>query len=292
MRFMKIFLCVALIFFAAIMNGCGSSNEEAADDANKSAPPAADQAPPQEEPAPAPVDVNATAVDALSEDNHWIKDRNSGAYLWNPEPQDGESVTWSGDVVREGNNLYAQGRGTLTWYKDGQIIQTDEGTFERGKHHGQFRHTFPSGNVIYSNWNHGEEIAEPHLDYSDRRTYSDTPDNVADARRAFINYHRAITDGNYRAAYETLSIAQRQRRGDYNSFVNGFANTLSSEVSDIDLVYADGDSCTFDYRLTARDRYGNRIKTQVFRGQVTMAKDKGRWYVRNAKSNKVDEWYE
>lgn len=45
MRFMKIFLCVALIFFAAIMNGCGSSNEEAADDANKSAPPAADQAP-------------------------------------------------------------------------------------------------------------------------------------------------------------------------------------------------------------------------------------------------------
>lgn len=236
--------------------------------------------------------MNATAVDALSEDNHWIKDRNSGAYLWNPEPQDGESVTWSGDVVREGNNLYAQGRGTLTWYKDGQIIQTDEGTFERGKHHGQFRHTFPSGNVIYSNWDHGEEIAEPHLDYSDRRTYSDTPDNVADARRAFINYHRAITDGNYRAAYETLSIAQRQRRGDYNSFVNGFANTLSSEVSDIDLVYADADSCTFDYRLTARDRYGNRIKTQVFRGQVTMAKDKGRWYVRNAKSNKVDEWYE
>ena len=94
----------------------------------------------------------------LSANRHWIKDLNNGAYVWNPEPQDGESVRWSGSFVEEGGNRYAQGRGTLTWYKNGEVIQTDEGSFERGRHHGQFRHTFRSGRVDYSNWDHGQEI--------------------------------------------------------------------------------------------------------------------------------------
>ena len=59
---------------------------------------------------------------------------------------------------REGNNLYAQGRGTLTWYQNGKIIQTDEGTFERGKQNGKFKHTSESGKVGYTNWDHGQKI--------------------------------------------------------------------------------------------------------------------------------------
>ena len=113
------------------------------------------------------------------------------------------------------------------------------------------------------------------------------------AEQTFRNYHKAITDGNYREAYEILSFKQRERMGNFDSYVAGFSNTISSEVSDLRLVSSDEDVCTFDYTLTARDRaQGNRIKVATFKGQVTMAKDKGKWYVRHAKSEKVNERYE
>jgi len=89
---------------------------------------------------------------------HWICDRSTGAWLWNPEPSDGESISWSGGYIEDGSYRYANGTGTLTWYKNGKVIQVDEGTFARGRHHGQFIHRFPSGKVEYSAWDHGREI--------------------------------------------------------------------------------------------------------------------------------------
>ena len=119
------------------------------------------------------------------------------------------------------------------------------------------------------------------------------PDKTAEARQAFINYHRAITNGNYREAYDMLSYEQKEWIGDFNSYAAGYADTISSEVTEMQLVSSDSDSCTFDYTLTARDRYrGNSVKVQIFKGQVTMAKDGGRWYVRDAASSKVGERYE
>ena len=41
-----------------------------------------------------------------------------------------------GNFVEDGGYKFANGSGILTWYRDGQIIQVDEGTFEHGKHHG------------------------------------------------------------------------------------------------------------------------------------------------------------
>ena len=91
-------------------------------------------------------------------DVHWVKDNQNGAYIWNPEPGENESITWNGDYIQDGDYRFAEGSGTLTWYKDGEVIQVDEGTFKHGRHHGQFKHTFPSGRVDYSNWNNGTEI--------------------------------------------------------------------------------------------------------------------------------------
>lgn len=88
---------------------------------------------------------------------NWIKDANN-VYLWNPEPQDGESITWNGGFVQDGNYKFADGSGTLTWYRDGEITQVDEGNFQHGQRQGRFSHKFPSGRVVYSNWNNGVEI--------------------------------------------------------------------------------------------------------------------------------------
>ncbi len=118
-------------------------------------------------------------------------------------------------------------------------------------------------------------------------------DNGDSAKQAFINYHKAITNKNYRAAYETFSHNQREAMGSFDSYVSGFSDTISSEVTDIKLVSSDENSCTFDYTLTARDRYqGNRIKVQIFKGQVVMIKDSGNWYIRQSQASKVNEKYE
>ncbi|KHM52697.1 hypothetical protein NZ47_03275 [Anaerovibrio lipolyticus] len=88
---------------------------------------------------------------------HWLSDAN-GVFLWNPEPGNNESITWSGGYVTDGKYKFADGRGTVTWYSGGKIIQVDEGSFSHGRHHGKFIHKFPSGKVIYSNWDHGREL--------------------------------------------------------------------------------------------------------------------------------------
>ena len=132
--------------------------------------------------------------------------------------------------------------------------------------------------------------------YISERFANSESDNTGEARQAFINYHKAITNGNYRAAYDMLSNAQQERIGDFNSYAAGYATTISSEVTDMHLVSSNGNSCTFDYTLMARDRYrGNGVKVQIFSGQVTMTKYGeygGRWYVNYVVSNKVSERYE
>lgn len=100
--------------------------------------------------------VNATKSAPTGE--HWIKDSNTGVYLWNPQPVDGETVSWSGGYVQDGDYKYANGFGTTTWRQYGNVSQVDEGSFERGRRHGEFKHQFfPSGNVDYSYWEHGVE---------------------------------------------------------------------------------------------------------------------------------------
>lgn len=212
---------------------------------------------------------------------HWISDAN-GVYLWNPQPTEGETITWSGGYVQDGAYKYAEGFGIVTWYdKSGKAVQIDEGTFTHGQRQGKMKHQFlRSGKTEYINWNNGVEIKE----------VSPQIRNAEVAKQTFINYHRAITNKNYREAYNILSSSQQQLIGNFESYVNGFANTISSEVSDISLVSNDENSYTFDYILTARDYYqGGRIKIQIFKGQVVMANKNGSWYVQYAQSSKVSE---
>lgn len=113
---------------------------------------------------------------------------------------------------------------------------------------------------------------------------------LEEAQKTFINYHKAITNQNYHEAYELLSEQQKKVVGDYDSWILGFADTLTSEVSAMTLTSSEENAYTFDYTLTARDRHSvGNVKVQVFEGQVTMAKDKGKWYVRSSQSSQVDE---
>lgn len=123
----------------------------------------------------------------------------------------------------------------------------------------------------------------------DTQVDSKTSD-LDDAKKTFMNYHKAITNQNYREAYELLSPEQKKFVGDYDSWVVGFADTLTSEVSAMTLTSSEENAYTFDYTLTARDRHSvGNVKVQVFEGKVTMAKENGRWHIRSAQSSQVDE---
>lgn len=468
----KIIVCVVLAFFAANLSGCGGAvvktvgkgvvravtkaprfvkGEFKGFAAGQAIDAAYDMATTGSKPStnkPAPIQSSASSAAAkvgvvaggttvadelLSDDEHWIEASNNGARIWNPEPQEGESVRWSGGTIREGDKIYAQGYGKLEWSMDGNVFETTEGNFEHGKQNGRFTHTNANGEKFYSEWDNGEPVsvekpaapgtfnakdlslgeftiddradkvasklgkapsattnsdggnrlkykdaeivvkqgkisalvsmssawatprgiregstsqevvdkygtsylktsfgeqtlyeyeitsADGHpcllrfainnsngkVDYISERfvqnisePQNDTPTKTDEAselsaEQTFKNYHKAITNRNYREAYETLSYKQRERRGDIDSYAAGYKDTISSEVSDIRLVSSDGDSRTFDYTLTARDRQqGNRVKVQTFKGQVTMAQDKGRWFIRNVDSKKVNERFE
>lgn len=123
----------------------------------------------------------------------------------------------------------------------------------------------------------------------DTQVDSKTTD-LDDAKKTFMNYHKAITNQNYREAYELLSPEQKEFVGDYDSWVLGFADTLTSEVSAMTLTSSENNAYTFDYTLTARDRHsGGNVKVQVFEGKVTMTKENGRWHILSANSSQVDE---
>lgn len=267
----KFSVLMIMIFAASNFGGCGNEkvpdnnaeniSETTVADNNKIK---IDTAPP----APAPIHIEPIG-------EHWIQSQN-GIYLWNPSPVDGESVDWSGNYIQDGNYRFAEGSGQVTWYRYGRNTQIDEGNFEHGRHHGQFKHNFiKSGRVEYSYWSHGEEVTGASL-----------------AEQLFKDYHAAITNKNYNQAFNLLSAEQRQKSGDFNSYVNNFSNTVSSTVDNLQLIGQDGDRYTFKFDSTTRETQGDKFKVQNFNGQVTIIVTGGRGYIDFLKSKKTAEFIE
>ena len=73
----------------------------------------------------------------------WMEiSRQPGCYVWNPNPQPGVTVTWTGNC----NGGLAQGAGTLTWVWDGKR-QTNTGRLHDGRWDGHVVVRFPDGQV-------------------------------------------------------------------------------------------------------------------------------------------------
>ena len=75
-----------------------------------------------------------------------------GCYVWNPNPQPGETVTWTGACA----GGKAQGTGTLTWAHDAGA-QTGNGRLVDGEHNGQWVLRDEEGTVSEGYFVDGEE---------------------------------------------------------------------------------------------------------------------------------------
>lgn len=83
---------------------------------------------------------------ALADSDNWIAD-NRGCKVSNIAPQEGESITWSGDC-KDG---FANGEGVLTWFVKGVKTEVYEGMMADGYAEGRGRLRRPSG-VYVGEW--------------------------------------------------------------------------------------------------------------------------------------------
>jgi hypothetical protein len=66
--------------------------------------------------------------DLTGTDPHWIEDKVAHCWVGNPDPQPGESVSWSGACMAG----LATGPGVVTWYRNGRVEGQDSGTYRGG----------------------------------------------------------------------------------------------------------------------------------------------------------------
>ncbi len=71
----------------------------------------------------------------------WIADSVSGCKLWNPNPTSGEAVEWSGTC----RDSYAQGKGVLKWFLNGNLDIQYAGELLDGKRSGKGILTWSNG---------------------------------------------------------------------------------------------------------------------------------------------------
>ena len=64
-----------------------------------------------------------------------------GCYLWNPNPRENVTVTWSGGC----SNGLAQGNGEVNWYQNDELIQIWETRLQDGHPDGPFVQRYGDG---------------------------------------------------------------------------------------------------------------------------------------------------
>jgi hypothetical protein len=82
-----------------------------------------------------PTLAQSAAPDLSGRDPHWIKDAAKDCWAANPDPEVGETVTWTGGCSKG----LLSGEGTLSWYLNGRLLGFDEGTFRNGELSGHGR---------------------------------------------------------------------------------------------------------------------------------------------------------
>jgi hypothetical protein len=93
----------------------------------------------------------------------------SGCKVWNPRPQENESVKWSGTCSFDG---LAQGYGVEQWYESGNAGNRLEGTLEDGKWTGRVFVTYPDGSTYNGKLSNGLPRGEGTFLYRDGSRYT------------------------------------------------------------------------------------------------------------------------
>lgn len=88
-------------------------------------------------------------------DPHWIQDLATQCWVFNPAPEPGEYITWTGHSCNAFSSE-AYGDGTLSWKKPGGAWTImEKGTMSKGKMTGQWTRNFADGRSELAFWSDG-----------------------------------------------------------------------------------------------------------------------------------------
>ena len=115
-------------------------------------------------------------------------------------------------------------------------------------------------------------------------------DIIKAAANAFVAYHNAITDKDFQSAYNLMTEKRKKIMGNgMADFRKGYESTVSSEITDLQLVSSSADNVVMNYVLESQDRGKNEVIYRKFNGQVEMIKVGGEWKINEVHSTKVEE---
>ena len=104
--------------------------------------------------------TNAEEVTAIIEDVN-------GCKVYNPAPQEEETISWSGNCI----NGFANGPGILEWYKNGELMERYEGDMESGWAQGNGILISETGMRYEGHWNKSAQSGYGKLSHLDGSSY-------------------------------------------------------------------------------------------------------------------------
>ena len=118
-------------------------------------------------------------------------------------------------------------------------------------------------------------------------------ENVRQAEAALSGYYEAMTNKDYYAAFNMFTAEHKGRMGGtVSKFSQGYRNTISCKIVDIQLVSESDNVVVLNYVLDSRDRADGGILYQQFSGQAEMVRYGGEWKINFARSTRTKRFME
>ena len=130
----------------------------------------------------------------------------------------------------------------------------------------------PAQTVTVTDSTNTEAMTPNDRERASAKPTSPKPPSRADRAEAVVSrYYAAVDSGSYRKAWALVSPALRSELGGYGSWSDGYANTLTTKVSDVRATDVSPASVTVALKLAATDvdACGDRVD-QTFAGTWTL----------------------
>jgi len=110
--------------------------------------------------------------------------------------------------------------------------------------------------------------------------------NINDAKNALEKHYQALNSRDFRGAYAGMTENMQNQMGVYNNFVDGYKDTVSSDISNIKVeAYYNDRRIVFVYTLKGSDAVNGRKSSRNFNCKVDMVKQENRWLIDNREAS-------
>ncbi len=109
--------------------------------------------------------------------------------------------------------------------------------------------------------------------------------DIKTAKNTFLDYNKAITDKDYKKAYNLLSTERQGFERSYKQFASTYEGTISREVIDMKLSWENASAAEFSYKVKVVYRVDNKAK--YYTGFVKLITENGVWRIRSYEDRSI-----